>query len=143
VAAGGLGGSQRVARLGAGAVLRDGDAAAPGWALGSLSGSVSSVRLVLGSSLALQAGSEGWNDLWAVSGDLAQLPGGAAWPTESTSIGVAQPTGGSSANPSRQLRWSGTLGDVRLLGWVDNEQQASTPSDRLGYALMYPRYMAP
>lgn len=143
VAAGGLGGSQRAARLGAGAVLRDGDAAAPGWALGSLSGSVSSVRLVPGSSQALQAGSEGWNDLWAVSGDLAQLPGGAAWPTASTSIGVAQPPGGSTTNPSRQLRWSGTLGDVLLLGWVDNEQQAGTPSDRLGYALMYPRYLAP
>jgi hypothetical protein len=69
------------------------------------------------------------------------LTGASQLPSTFTSIAPDVP--GGVGGPSRAIVMAADIGPAMLVGWLDNEQSAATPSDRVMFTLFFPRYTAP
>ncbi|MCB1998925.1 MAG: hypothetical protein H6933_06275 [Burkholderiaceae bacterium] len=132
-------------RLGRDGVLLDGTTSAPGQVL--VTGDASSKaggQLALGDVDHLLSWVEGWNNVKAVNFRSPVLDGTAPLPTTVLPLSMGGEAG--VAGPSRHLLWSGAAGGAPgslLVAWLDNQQTASTPSDRIVATWRLPRVVAP
>jgi hypothetical protein len=130
-----------VARLGRDGALLDGTPDAPGRILLASDAARGTGMLAIGASRSLLTWSEGWNAVRATLFDSGVLTGAAQLP--STFTAIAPDTLGGVGGPSRTIVMAADTGPAMLVGWLDNEQSAATPSDRVMFSLFFPRYAAP
>jgi hypothetical protein len=130
----------RVARLDRDAALLDGTPDAPGIVLAPAFDPRGNGQLAVGVSTSTLAWASGYDELQSTRFPSMLLTGSAPLPATSEPL---VPTGTAGTRPSRAMLWARESGGVTWLGWLDNEQSAVTPSDRIRATLIHPRYAAP
>jgi hypothetical protein len=126
-----------VMRLGRDGVLLDGTPVVPGRTLLQDDATRGNGRLALGGADNLLAWAAGWDSVQATAFDAGVLAGTAALPNAAIPLVVADPLHG--IGPSRALLWAGSAGGGLMVVWLDNEQTAASPSDRITASLRLPR----
>lgn len=130
-----------LARIGRDGVLLDGTPAAPGRVLVPADAIRGFGRVALGGTNHLLAWSEDWDRLRGVAFGADVLAGSAALPSAVLPLVVGDPL--RAVGPSRSLLWTGSAGNGLAVVWLDNQQSALTPSDRVMATLLLPRLGAP
>jgi len=82
----------------------------------------------------------GYDELQATRLPSTLLTGTAPLPATSEPLA---PVGTAATRPSRSMLWAHETAGVTWLGWLDNEQTAAPPSDRIRATLIHPRHVAP
>ena len=131
-----------LARLGRNGVLLDGTPAAPGRALVGPDAARGWGVAGLGGASNVLTWVEGWNTVKGTFFDASVLAGTTGLPSTSSTLTVGDPLQ-ASGGPSRSMLWAGPAGAGTMVVWLDNEQSAETPSDRVSATLILPRLPAP
>jgi hypothetical protein len=94
----------------------------------------------IGPSQSMLAWRQGWNDIRGTPFGTTFLGTFGTLPATSVPLSVANPT---QAGPPRTMVAALDVGGALAVGWLDNEQSFATPSDRVTFTFVYPRYVAP